>query len=235
MRAKILIAITSLIALFSFWLYKETKAPWLEGSKDTIRVTKNATLFGIIANLYDKGYIKDKTAFKIALLVSRDTTPAGKDGAIKVGFNTINQEYAYTISKQMTAWQLADVLLNRGRAFDGSHGAPEGVIWEGEVPFKPEGSLKGKLTISPLCPVEPCTTSRNPYADLQLTLKGESIIQYPRMDSEGNFELDVPVGEYELTLDPCKYPSCQSEFPKSITIKENETTYIEINLDTGIR
>ena len=136
----------------------------------------------------------------------------------------------------MTSWDLAYVLLNRARPFDCSHGCPEGVIWEGETLFTPVGTLKGKLTIAPLCPVEPCPSSiKSPYADLQLTLKGEGITQYPRMNVEGEFELEVPAGRYILTLEPCNYFGCKSEFPKEVTVEGNKTTSVEINIDTGIR
>lgn len=236
MRGKVLIVVFLLLTSFSFWLYSQTRAPQVEATKDTLRVTKNATLFGVIENLYSYGYIKNKLAFKIALLFSKDETPAGEDGALKVGLNTLDQGTVYTISKTMTSWDLAYVLLNRARPFDCSHGCPEGVIWEGETPFQPVGTLTGRLTIAPLCPVEPCPTpAKSPYADLQLTLKGEVITQYPRMDSEGNFELEVPAGKYELTLTPCEYLGCKNEFPKEVVVEENKTTRVEINLDTGIR
>lgn len=238
MRNKVLVFgfILLLLGAFSFWLYSQTRAPEIQAKQATLRVTKNTTLFGVIENLFEKGYIKNRTAFKIALLFSRDTTPAGKDGAIKVGFNTIDQETVYIISKSMNAWKMAYVLLNRAKPFDGSHGAPEGVIWEGGNTFRPVGTLKGKLTIAPLCPIEPCPTqTRNPYSDLQLTLKGESITQYPRLNSEGTFELEVPAGKYTLTLEPCNWLGCKNQFPKEIVIEENKTTNLEINIDTGIR
>ena len=238
MKNKIFIAVLafSFLALFSFWLYKETQAPEIEAKQATLRVSKNATEFGVIENLFEKGYIKNKLAFKLALLVSKDTTQTGKDGAIKVGFNTIDQEAVYTISKSMSAWDMAYVLLNRARPFDGSHGAPEGIIWEGENTFKLVGTLKGKLTISPLCPVEPCSLPiRDFYSNMQLTLKREDITQYPRMNFEGEFELEVPAGKYTLTLEPCDYLSCKNEFPKEVIVEENKTTNLEINIDTGIR
>jgi len=114
-----------------------TRAPEVTAKQATLRVTKNATEYGVIQNLFEKGYIKNKLAFKIALLVTKDNTTAEENGSIKIGLNTIDQEAIYTISKSMNAWDMAYVLLNNATSFDGSHGAPEGVIWENEDVFKP--------------------------------------------------------------------------------------------------
>lgn len=114
-----------------------TQAPEVTAKQATLRVTKNATEYGVIQNLFEKGYIKNKLAFKIVLLVTKDNTTAGKNGSIKIGLNTIDQEAIYTISKSMNAWDMAYVLLNNATPFDGSHGAPDGVIWENEDVFKP--------------------------------------------------------------------------------------------------
>jgi len=55
------------------------------------------------------------------------------------------------------------------------------------------------------------------------------------MDGEGNFELEVTAGKCTLTLEPCDYLGCKSEFPGELVVEENRTTNLEINLDTGIR
>ncbi len=238
MKSKIWIAsLVALLVIITYFLARpQFEAPQIQANSATLRVTKNATLQGIVENLYSHGFIKNKLAFKTALLLSKDTTPTEKGAAIKIGWNTIGQEAVYTISRSMNAWDLAYVLLNRGRAFDCNHGCPEGVIWEGETPFRPVGLLKGKLTIGPLCPVGPCPSPiQNPYSNLQLVLKGEGQTQYPRINSDGEFELEVPAGKYVLTATSCSYLGCKNEFPKEITVEENKTVSIEISLDTGIR
>jgi len=137
MNKKVIVFILFFIFLFSSWLYMVTQAPEVTAKQATLRVTKNATEYGVIQNLFEKGYIKNKFAFKIALLVTKDNTTAGESGSIKIGLNTIDQEAIYTISKSMNAWNMAYVLLNNATSFDGSHGAPDGVIWENEDVFKP--------------------------------------------------------------------------------------------------
>lgn len=99
------------------------EAPRQEAPTIQYRIGKEATLMGVISNLYYYGFIKDEDAFKYALGHARDATP-GQEGAIRVGNNTIDTQTTYEISQTMSAWELADVLLNKGRFDDCSHGCP---------------------------------------------------------------------------------------------------------------
>lgn len=85
--------------------------PGVDGTVD-LRISTNTTLDGLVGNLYYYGFIRDETAFRYALTHTKDTTP--HDKAIKVGSNgTIDQNAEYRISENMSAWELADVLLNK--------------------------------------------------------------------------------------------------------------------------
>jgi cell division protein YceG involved in septum cleavage len=223
MKKKIIVFILFLAFIFSYWFYNVITAPEATAKQATLRVTKNATEYGVIQNLFEKGYIKNKLAFKILLRITKDNTTTEKDNVIRTGFNTIDQEATYTISKSMNAWDMAYILLNRGRFFDGSNGAPDGVIWEGENTFKPVGLLSGKIIIS--------SATKEDYFKLQLMLKGENLTQYPRLNFNGEFELEVPEGKYMLTITPCNYANCKTELPREITIEENKTTSLELKLD----
>lgn len=99
------------------------EAPRQEGSTIQYRIGKEATLMGVVSNLYYYGFIEDENAFKYALEHAQDTNP-GREGAIKAGNNTIDTQTTYKISQAMDAWELADVLLNKGRFDDCSHGCP---------------------------------------------------------------------------------------------------------------
>jgi hypothetical protein len=55
---------------------------------------------------------------------SKDTNP-GRENALKVGDNTIDREARYTISQSMTAWQIAEILLNQGVYSSCEHGCPD--------------------------------------------------------------------------------------------------------------
>lgn len=87
------------------------KKPGVDGTVD-LRVSSNVTLQGLTGNLVHYGFIRDEKAFLYALEHTKDTTP--NDKAIKVGSSgTIDQNAEYRISENMTAWELADTLLNK--------------------------------------------------------------------------------------------------------------------------
>jgi len=110
-------------AYFSKSRQDKFAAPRKEAPIIQYRIGKEATLMGAVSNLHYYGFIKDEDAFKYALGHAQDATP-GQEGAIRVGNNTINTQTTYEISQTMDAWELADVLLNKGRFDDCSHGCP---------------------------------------------------------------------------------------------------------------
>jgi len=75
-------------------------------------ITENTTLDGIVGNLHYYGLVKDEKAFREALEKTKDTTP-GKEGAIKVGNNTIDINAYYGLKKGLTAWEVADIMVNQ--------------------------------------------------------------------------------------------------------------------------
>lgn len=87
-------------------------------------ISKNKTLDAIVGDLKYYDFIKDEATFKYALEHSKDTNP-GRENAIKIGDNTIDREAVYKISQSMTAWELADVLLNQGDYQSCDRGCPE--------------------------------------------------------------------------------------------------------------
>ncbi len=90
------------------------------------RVDKQNTLIAVTGDLAYYGLVKDEEALKYALLHTRDNTP-GREGALKVGDNTIDIDSTYDISQTMTAWEIARILLNEGEYSprDCSHGCEE--------------------------------------------------------------------------------------------------------------
>jgi len=77
-----------------------------------LRISTDVTLNGLIGNLYYYGFIRDEKAFRYALENTKDTTPSDK--SIKVGRDgTIDTNAEYRISENMSAWELADLLLNK--------------------------------------------------------------------------------------------------------------------------
>lgn len=84
--------------------------PGVDG-KVTLRLTANTTIDALISNLEYYGFVKDKNALKYALEHSTDTFP-GRTDALKIGNNTVDLYASYRISEDMTAWEIADQLLN---------------------------------------------------------------------------------------------------------------------------
>lgn len=86
---------------------------------DTVdfRPGKGSTLEAIVSNLQYYGFIRNEKAFKYALEHTKDTT-TGNPGALSVGKNSsIDIVASYRISENMTAWELADTLLNKSHYF----------------------------------------------------------------------------------------------------------------------
>jgi len=100
------------------------------------------------------------------------------------------------------------------------------------------GTLKGKVTIGPLCPVEPCpVTVPNPYVSKKIVLQNKTgeIFKLISLREDGSFEAKTGVGIYTLSLSDCSYLGCNRSLPKTVTIEAGKTTEIEIDIDTGIR
>lgn len=132
-----LLLVILLLSLGGFYLIKSSQKRFTPPRKDApmvkFRVDKENTLMAVTGNLYYYGFVKDEEAFKYALEHTKDNTP-GKEGAIKVGNNTIDTVTAYDISQSMSAWEIARILLNEGMpsVSDCDHGCPS------SNPFTPE-------------------------------------------------------------------------------------------------
>jgi len=85
--------------------------PGVDGTVD-LRISTEVTLDALIGNLFYYGFVRDEKAFRYALEYTKDTTQSDK--AIKVGKDgTIDTNAEYRISENMTAWEMADLLLNK--------------------------------------------------------------------------------------------------------------------------
>ncbi|MBC7473981.1 MAG: hypothetical protein H7263_06785 [Candidatus Sericytochromatia bacterium] len=108
------------------------------------------------------------------------------------------------------------------------------------TPNMQKGTLQGKLTIGPLCPVEPCNISddqkRQAYEARKIqvytkdknTLVAETTADY----KTGQYSIILSVGIYSLTVANAGIRGFQ---PKDITIEYGKVTTQDLNIDTGIR
>jgi len=106
-----------------------------------------------------------------------------------------------------------------------------------------EGSIKntgvafGKMSIGPLCPVEPCINPANPFMGKKLIFRQAKSDKafYADISPEGVYWTDLPVGDYSVALLDCQYMGCSSALPRSIRVDAEGSTKLDIDIDTGIR
>ena len=102
---------------------------------------------------------------------------------------------------------------------------------------KTTGTVTGTVSISPLCPMEPCGSgSAFDYSGHNLVLtQPEGVrIEVP-LEDDGGFEAAVPAGRYSAYLEDCGDLDCAGAFPLDVEIKAGGNTSLEIDVDTGIR
>jgi len=88
------------------------------GSDGTVmlRIRETTNLEALLSNLEYYGFVRDKEALRYALEHTEDNQ-VGKANPIMVGENTISTWSSYRISEDMTAWEIADQLLNHPTYF----------------------------------------------------------------------------------------------------------------------
>jgi hypothetical protein len=84
--------------------------------KVMLRLREHTTLEGLLGNLEYYGFVKDKETLRYALEYTEDKVPGHADPVI-VGDNTVDIWASYRISEEMTAWEIADELLNNPSYF----------------------------------------------------------------------------------------------------------------------
>ncbi len=107
------------------------------------------------------------------------------------------------------------------------------------------GTLKGRISIGPLCPVETvppkseCLPTEETYKQWQTVVWNRSKtvkICNIHPDMDGNFEVTLSPGKYIVGLEtPRSAGGVVTNMPLNITIDTNETVSTTINIDTGIR
>ncbi len=100
-----------------------------------------------------------------------------------------------------------------------------------------EGVVKGKVSIGPLCPVEPCPDSqRDVYSSREVVLQPRSgSVTRIRLRSDGGFESKVALGAYTVSLTDCFFLGCSRALPRVVTVEADKVTQLDISIDTGIR
>lgn len=115
------------------------------------------------------------------------------------------------------------------------------------------GTIEGKVTIGPLCPVVSVNTVGNPcgYTDAQMnaiygayevvvTAANQASKKELTLDKSGIFTFDIPEGSYEVAVQKVDGSAIGVSGQKSteaMTAKvvKNQVSRLEISIDTGIR
>ena len=130
------------------------------------------------------------------------------------------------------------------------------LLMGGCIPTNPlmerTGTLQGRVTIGPLCPVEPCNLPPERVAQIYTARRiivyqqptGIRIAETP-LNADGTYSLTLLPGNYlvdvsdadgnPLPLDPARRPFVGSANPKEVEIRAGAITVLDFDIDTGIR
>ena len=108
------------------------------------------------------------------------------------------------------------------------------------------GFLAGKVTIGPLCPslkfpeTDPsCKPTEETYQAWPVGVwspNKETKIAQLEPDLNSSYKLELPVGEYIVDFEKqLSFGIGGNDLPASVEINSGQTTYLDINIDTGIR
>jgi len=106
------------------------------------------------------------------------------------------------------------------------------------------GFLEGKITIGPICPVEkvppgpeclPTADTFKAYPVSIWTADGENKIADISPALNGSYSIELRQGNYLIRLEKDQNTIGSSNLPTGITIDPQESTLLNIDIDTGIR
>ena len=103
------------------------------------------------------------------------------------------------------------------------------------------GFLTGRVTVSPICPVEkagvPCDPSPSTYTSREVIVyQSDGTTEVARMhfDTEGRYQFQLTPGKYVLAT-PQGVGKASRDLPKPVIIAAGQTVELNFTIDTGIR
>ena len=128
---------------------------------------------------------------------------------------------------------------------DGSYVGPTGPNCDFVCPTpgvqNGNGTLKGTMTIGPICPVEqighPCNPTPQMYAAHQVFVYNSDrtkLITTLTPDAQGNFSATLPTGTYLIDVQHQSVGAVRGA-PTTIHVSTGQTVTFAVNIDTGIR
>jgi hypothetical protein len=107
-----------------------------------------------------------------------------------------------------------------------------------------EGILEGTISIGPICPVEtippdpaclPTAETYKAYPVNVFTSDGKTKVAQLMPSLDGSYSSELPPGDYLIVLEGAKNNIGGSNLPVIVSIKAQDKTLLNINIDTGIR
>ena len=112
--------------------------------------------------------------------------------------------------------------------------------------------MQGKVTIGPLCPVEPCNL---PPEQIARIYKARKVIIYEQstkakiaganLDQDGEYSISLKPASYivditdaegnELPLESPRRPSLGNVIPRKVEVRQGDKVVVDFDIDTGIR
>lgn len=103
------------------------------------------------------------------------------------------------------------------------------------------GKLEGKVTISPLCSVEPCNLTPEQIAGaynlrkiLIYAADSSTVIKKIAIEPDGTYVVILDKGHYVVDINYLGLDR-SNDVPKAITITDGRIIKLNIDIDTGIR
>jgi hypothetical protein len=115
---------------------------------------------------------------------------------------------------------------------------------EQEVNNGKNGFLKGVITIGPLCPVQrippdpaclPTEETYKSYPVVVRTADGANKVVQINPELNGSFSVELSAGNYVVALENNQNRIGSSNLPAKVSIISEDTTFLNIDIDTGIR
>ncbi len=101
------------------------------------------------------------------------------------------------------------------------------------------GYVSGHVTIGPLCPGpigdRVCNPSPEVYTSREAVVyasDGTTIKERVHLDAKGDYKISLTPGNYFIQIQPAGIRSSEK---KPATVKSNQTTVVDLDIDTGIR
>ena len=105
----------------------------------------------------------------------------------------------------------------------------------------PQGRLAGTVTIGPNCPVEsatnPCPPSPEAYRARKILVYNEaktSLLHTVDIDAQGAYVIDLEPGRYTIDFKGSGLDH-SNDVPKTVEIRANSVTTLNVAIDTGLR